>query len=118
MTDRMHSLGGTFRVCLSDAKMYHTEENTQEEFCCRVYLICKKPKEKGGKHMANVTQFNRSNAGDAILLDIQGLQDALQCGRGTALKIAKEAEAEIRVGRRCLYKRKKIEAYIENASEL
>lgn len=68
--------------------------------------------------MANVTQFNRSNAGEAILLDIQGLQDALQCGRGTALKIAKEAEAEIRVGRRCLYKRKKIEAYIENASEL
>lgn len=47
--------------------------------------------------MANVTQFNRNNAGEAILLDIQGLQDALQCGRGTALKIAKEADAEIRI---------------------
>lgn len=39
--------------------------------------------------MANVTQFNRTNAGNAILLDVQGLQDALQCGRGTALKIAR-----------------------------
>ncbi len=37
--------------------------------------------------MANVTQFNRTNAGEAILLDVQGLQDALQCGRGTALKL-------------------------------
>lgn len=72
----------------------------------------------GGKHMANVTQFNRSNAGEAILLDIQGLQDALQCGRGTALRIAKEADAEIRIGRRCLYKRKKIEEFIENVKEL
>lgn len=68
--------------------------------------------------MANVTQFNRNNAGDAILLDIQGLQDSLQCGRSTARRIAKEADAEIRIGRRCLYKRKKIEAYIENVSEL
>lgn len=67
--------------------------------------------------MANVTQFNRSNAGEAILLDVQGLQDALQCGRGTALKIAKEADAE-RIGRRCLYKRKKIEEFIENIKEL
>ena len=41
--------------------------------------------------MANVTQFNRTNAGEAILLDVQGLQDALQCGRGTALKIARQA---------------------------
>ena len=62
--------------------------------------------------MANVTQFNRNNAGEAILLD------ALQCGRGTALKIAKEADAEIRIGRRCLYKRKKIEGFIENIKEL
>lgn len=68
--------------------------------------------------MANVTQFNRNNAGEAILLDIQGLQDALQCGRGTALKIAKEADAEIRIGRRCLCKRKKIEGFIENIKEL
>ena len=68
--------------------------------------------------MANVTQFNRNNAGEAILLDIQGLQDALQCGRGTALKIAKEADAEIRIGRRCLYNRKKIEGFIENIKEL
>lgn len=36
--------------------------------------------------MANVTQFNRTNTGEAILLDVQGLQDALQCGRGTAVK--------------------------------
>jgi hypothetical protein len=42
----------------------------------------------------------------------------LQCGRGTALKIAKEADAEIRIGRRCLYKRKKIEEFIENIKEL
>ena len=68
--------------------------------------------------MANVTKINRSNAGEAILLDIQGLQDALQCGRGTATKIAKEADAEIRIGRRCLYKRKKIEEYLENVNQL
>lgn len=46
MTDLMHSIRDIFRVCLSDAKMYHTEENTQEEFFYRVYLICQKPKEK------------------------------------------------------------------------
>ena len=68
--------------------------------------------------MANVTQFNRTNTGEAILLDVQGLQDALQCGRGTALKIARQADAEIRVGRRCLYKRKRIEEYIENVNEV
>ena len=42
--------------------------------------------------MANVTQFNRTNTGEAILLDVQGLQDALQCGRGTALKIARRRD--------------------------
>lgn len=77
-----------------------------------------KNRNKERKHMANVTQFNRTNAGNAILLDVQGLQDALQCGRGTALKIARQADAEIRVGRRCLYKRKKIEEYLENVKEL
>lgn len=68
--------------------------------------------------MANKTQFSRNNAGDPILLDLLGLQDALQCGRGTALKIAKTADAEIRIGRRCLYKRKKIEEYLENVDQL
>ncbi len=68
--------------------------------------------------MANVTQFNRNNAGDAILLDIQGLQDALQCGKSTARRIAKEADAEIRIGRRCLYKRRKIETYIDGIKEI
>lgn len=66
--------------------------------------------------MGKKAEFERN--GEPILLDVQGLQNALQCGRPTAIKIAREAGAEVRVGRKYLYHRKKLEMYLENVNEL
>ena len=60
--------------------------------------------------MANKTKYQQTD--DSILLNMDSLQDALQCGRHSATRIAKEAGAEIRIGGRVLYNRKKIEDYI------
>lgn len=45
-----------------------------------------------------------------------GLQNALGCGRHSAEKIGAAAGARIVIGRRVLYNRKKIEAYLEEHS--
>ena len=60
--------------------------------------------------VANKTKYQQTD--DSILLNMDSLQDALQCGRHSATRIAKEAGAEVRIGGRVLYNRKKIEDYI------
>lgn len=52
-----------------------------------------------------------------ILLDMSTLQGTLHCGRYTAEKVAKEAGARVQIGKRVLYDRKKIEAYISTIAE-
>jgi nucleoid DNA-binding protein len=53
---------------------------------------------------------------------VQAMADDAGLSKSDAEKalnaLAKEADAEIRIGRRCLYKRKKIEGFIENIKEL
>lgn len=49
---------------------------------------------------------------DTVTLNIENLQSVLQCGRATAIRIAREAGAEIRIGKRVLYNRQKIEDFI------
>lgn len=53
-----------------------------------------------------------------ILTDIKGLQSYCQCGRFTALKIAEQAGAVVRIGKLLRFNVNKIRAYLENVSEL
>lgn len=53
-----------------------------------------------------------------ILTDTQGLQSLCKCGRVTALKIAEQANAEIRLGRLRRFNVSKIKAYLENVNQL
>lgn len=52
-----------------------------------------------------------------ITVGIDELQEILSVGRNTALKVAKEAGAELRIGRRLLYNVDKIQAYILSLTE-
>lgn len=62
------------------------------------------------------TQINKS-AGAPTSGDMSKLCEKLGCGRFTAEKIAKEAEARIQIGRRVLYNFDKIDRYLESISE-
>ena len=53
-----------------------------------------------------------------ILVDINNLQRMLDLGRNTAAIIGEKAGAVVTVGRRKLYKVKKIEEYIEGKSSI
>ena len=53
-------------------------------------------------------------ASDKITVDILELQALLSVGRHTAEKIAREAGAAVRFGKRIVYNRRKIENYIDN----
>ena len=47
------------------------------------------------------------------LLGIEGLMEYLSLGRNNARQLGKDSRAVIRVGRRVLYDRKKIDEYLE-----
>ncbi len=51
------------------------------------------------------------------LMDIDELCHYASLGRNSAATLGKDAEAVVRVGRRVLYDKKKIDAYIEILSE-
>lgn len=51
------------------------------------------------------------------LMDIDELCQYVSLGRNSAATLGKAAEAIVRVGRRVLYDKKKIDAYIETLSE-
>lgn len=53
-----------------------------------------------------------------ITVDLIGLQKMLSIGKGSCRKIGKEAGAVIKVGRRTLYNVQKIEAYLNEVSEV
>lgn len=54
-----------------------------------------------------------TNGENRILLSTKDLQAVLDCGRVSAIRIGTEAGARIDVGRRVLWNRKIIEAYLE-----
>lgn len=47
-----------------------------------------------------------------VLVDIKRLQDILSCGMQTASKIAEDAGAGLKIGRRKLYNVEKIKTYL------
>jgi len=53
---------------------------------------------------------------ERIAVDIKGLMALLSCGRYSAVIIAENAGAVIKVGKRTLYNVEKIKNYLENKS--
>lgn len=57
---------------------------------------------------------NKTEYAERILIDADALQTTLNCGRHTAERIAAEAGAVVRIGKRKLYSVKKIELYLDS----
>lgn len=53
---------------------------------------------------------------NTILVDTFKLREVLNSGRATAVKIGKNAGAEVRIGRRVLWNLSKIQEYIDKIS--
>ena len=62
-----------------------------------------------------MTKTETANKG---AIDITELMEYLSVGRQSADKVGKEAGAIIRIGRRKLFNVKKIQAYLDNQSEV
>ena len=54
-----------------------------------------------------------SNDNNAIMISVEQLQERLNCGYKTAVKIGKDAKASVSVGRRVFYNVKLIEKYVD-----
>ena len=52
-----------------------------------------------------------------ITVDIEGLQNLLDCGKGTARQIGEASGAIISIGRRKFYVVRKVEAYLNSLTE-
>lgn len=52
-----------------------------------------------------------------LLVDTNGLQEILSCGRPAAVRIGTEANGRVKQGRRVLWNVKKIEQYLDAISE-
>lgn len=63
--------------------------------------------------MQKTKVFKAKDKDNSITVTLQGLQEWLGCGRHSAEKIAQEAGAKIKIGRRTLYHVGKIEKYLE-----
>ena len=61
------------------------------------------------------TQFNSNET--KVMVDINGLQDMLSCGKTTANQIGEKAGAVIKFGRRKLYNVFKITSYLNELAE-
>lgn len=72
---------------------------------------------KGGEALNPTIKSETHQMLNKILVDSSELQALLCCGRHTANKIAKDANARVSVGRRVLYNRAKIESYLNSLSE-
>ena len=59
----------------------------------------------------------RRDPDSALLLSVEDLQAYLAVGRATAVKIGEESGARRKIGRRVLYDRRKIVAYVDNLEE-
>ncbi len=66
--------------------------------------------------MNRTAEFNLDIA-QKILINTQELQSLLSCGYATAVKIGTDAQARVKVGKRVLWNRNKIEEYIGNITE-
>lgn len=64
--------------------------------------------------MRKTTERNSENL---VTVDIDGLTAMLSCGAPSARKIAEEAGARIKIGRRVLYSVDKIKKYVDAIAE-
>lgn len=52
-----------------------------------------------------------------LLLNTQELQAILSCGYSSAVKLGMDAQAKIKIGKRVLWNRQKVEAYLNEITE-
>ena len=55
---------------------------------------------------------------EQLLVDTKGLRKILNCGHSTAVKIGEQANAKVQIGKRVLWSKKAIDAYIESVRGL
>lgn len=53
---------------------------------------------------------------ETLLLTQEQLKELLNCGYQIAIKVASEAQCEVRVGRRVFYNREKLQKYLNTIS--
>lgn len=68
--------------------------------------------------MANATRMSTVDEANRIAVDQRALQGLLSCGYQTALLIARNAGAEITIGKRKIYNVNKIKKYLDSINEL
>ena len=66
--------------------------------------------------MKRTAEFNLDVA-QKILVNTHELQSLLSCGYATAVRIGTDAQARVKVGKRVLWNRRKIEAYISDIAD-
>lgn len=52
-----------------------------------------------------------------LLLNTQDLQELLSCGYSSAVKLGMNAQARVKIGKRVLWNRQRIEAYLNDITE-
>jgi len=57
------------------------------------------------------------NVEQRILLATSDLQSLLSCGYSSAIKLGNNAHAKVKIGKRVLWNRQKIEAYLNDITE-
>lgn len=66
--------------------------------------------------MMKTTQVDSSNISHRLTVSAETLAQMLDCGRATAVKIGKEAEARVQIGGRVLWNVSKIQQYLDTIS--
>ena len=64
-----------------------------------------------------MNQTNTNNTAPTRLLTLEFLKDYLSVGRTSAERIAKAANAKIKIGGRAVYDRTKIDAYLDTLTQ-
>jgi len=62
------------------------------------------------------TKTKTTDIDQRLAVDLSGLTELLSCGQASAMKIAEDAGAKIKIGRRVIYSVSKIEQYLNENS--
>lgn len=65
-----------------------------------------------------MNQRARENETLSRMLDIQELQEYVSLGRNNAMKLGADAGARVKIGRRVLFDRKKVDEYLNKLLEV
>ena len=58
--------------------------------------------------------LNEITGNNSRLMDIKGLMAYTSLGRNSAMKLGADSGAKVKIGKRALYDRRKIDIYIDN----